>query len=230
VADGICIRLYSERDFDARPEFTDPEIARTSLASVILQMAALGLGDIATFPFLDPPDGKQINDGITVLTELGALERADGRSGPVRLTPIGRSLAALPVDPRLARIIVEGDRRGCLAEILIIVAALAIRDVREYPLEERDKAVAAHARFVDPTSDFLALVNLWTYLRDQAAARSGNAFRRMCKAEYLHYLRIREWQDLHANLNTVDKPFNELTETELCPGASALERFNAALR
>jgi ATP-dependent helicase HrpA len=250
VADGICIRLYAEEDFQSRPEFTDPEIARTSLASVILQMAALGLGDIETFPFLDPPDPRQITDGITVLTELGALDtaaprrgrgpdgdgvdgdrvasdgvagRREGRSGgdgvdgdrdipgdaagrrggAVRLTPIGRSLAALPVDPRLARIIVEADRRGCLAEILVIVSALAIRDVREYPIEERDKATAAHARFTDASSDFLALVNLWHYLREQAGSLSGNGFRRMCKAEYLHYLRIREWQDLHAQLALV---------------------------
>jgi ATP-dependent helicase HrpA len=200
VADGICIRLYSEEDFAARPEFTDPEVARTSLASVILQMAALGLGDIATFPFLDPPDGRQITDGITVLTELGALDRS---GSDVRLTATGRSLAALPVDPRLARMIVEGDRRGCLAEVLVIVAALAIQDVREYPLEERDKAVAAHSRFADPTSDFLAVLNLWHYLADRAKALSGNAFRRMCRAEYLHYLRIREWQDLHAQLSSV---------------------------
>jgi len=202
VADGICIRLYSQEDFEARPEFTDPEIARTSLASVILQMTALGLGNIETFPFLDPPDPRQIADGITVLTELGALDTGArrGDAGEVRLTPIGRSLAALPVDPRLARIIVEAGRRGCLAEILVVVSALAIRDVREYPIEERDKAVAAHARFVDPSSDFLALVNLWHYLREQAGSLSGNAFRRMCKSEYLHYLRIREWQDLHAQL------------------------------
>ncbi|MBN9611079.1 MAG: DUF3418 domain-containing protein [Actinobacteria bacterium] len=204
VADGICIRLYSESDFDARPEFTDPEIARTSLASVILRMAALGLGDVQNFPFLDPPDTKQITDGITVLTELGALDRSGpaARGGAVRLTDIGRRIATLPVDPRLARILVEGDRRGCLAEILVIVAALAIRDVREYPLDDRDRAAAAHSRFVDPTSDFVCLVNLWHYLKDQAKALSGNGFRKMCKAEYLHYLRIREWQDLHAQLSS----------------------------
>ena len=204
VADGICIRLYSESDFDARPEFTDPEIARTSLASVILRMAALGLGDVESFPFLEPPDTKQITDGITVLTELGALDRSGSaaRGRVVRLTDIGRRIAALPVDPRLARILVEGDRRGCLAEILVIVAALAIRDVREYPLDDRDRAVAAHSRFIDPTSDFVCLVNLWHYLKDQAKALSGNGFRKMCKAEFLHYLRIREWQDLHAQLSS----------------------------
>ncbi len=202
VADGICIRLYSEQDFDGRPEFTDPEISRTSLASVILQMASLDLGDIASFPFVDPPDRRQITDGITVLTELGALDRT-APGDRVLLTDVGRSLAALPVDPRLARMIVEADRRGCLAEILVIVAALAIQDVRQYPLEERDRAVAQHSRFVDPTSDFLALLNLWHYLREQGRARSGNAFRRMCREEYLHYLRIREWQDLHGQLRQV---------------------------
>ncbi len=201
VADGICIRLYSEDDFAGRPTFTDPEISRTSLASVILQMAALDLGEIASFPFLDPPDSRQITDGVTVLGELGALEKTD--DGRVRLTQTGRSLAALPLDPRLARMIVEGDRLSCLADVLVIVAALAIQDVREHPLEDRDRATASHARFVDPKSDFLAIVNLWQYLADQAKSLSGNAFRRMCRAEYLHYLRIREWQDLHGQLSQI---------------------------
>jgi ATP-dependent helicase HrpA len=201
VADGICIRLYSEDDFASRPEFTDPEIARTSLASVILQMASLDLGDIAVFPFLDPPDRRQITDGITVLTELGALDTSDGDRP--RLTPTGRSMAALPLDPRLARILVEGSRLECLRDMLVIVAALAIVDVREYPLEDREKATAAHSRFVDPSSDFSALLGLWVYLEDQAKALSGNAFRKMCRREYLNYLRIREWQDLHAQLRQV---------------------------
>jgi ATP-dependent helicase HrpA len=203
VADGICIRLYSEADFDARSEFTDPEIVRTSLAAVILRMAALGLGDIDTFPFLDPPDPKQITDGITHLTELGALQGgARGDRNALRLTGIGRKLAALPVDPALARIIVEGDRRRCLAEILVIVAALTLRDVREYPLDERDKAIAAHSRFQDATSDFVTLVNLWQYLKRQSKALSGNGFRRMCRTEYLNFLRIREWFDLHVQLTS----------------------------
>ena len=201
VADGICIRLYAEQDFLARPEFTDPEIARTSLASVILQMASLGLGDVASFPFVEPPDPRQISDGITVLEELGALDRRTG-SGPVTLTETGRALAALPLDPRLARMIVEADRLGCLREVLVITAALAIQDVREYPLDDREKATAAHSRFVDPHSDFMALLNLWQYLGDQGKTLSGNAFRRMCKREYLHYLRIREWQDLHGQLRS----------------------------
>ncbi|MGI8416515.1 MAG: DUF3418 domain-containing protein, partial [Nakamurella sp.] len=202
VADGICIRLYSESDFQTRPEFTEPEIARTSLAAVILQMASLGLGDIASFPFVEPPDSRQITDGVRVLDELGALDRSAADS-TVRLTPIGRSLAALPLDPQFARMIVEANIRGCLAEVLVITAALAIQDVREYPLEERDKATASHSRFADPNSDFLAIVNLWHYLGEQANALSGNAFRRMCRTEYLHYLRIREWQDLHAQLRQV---------------------------
>ncbi len=201
VADGICIRLYSEKDFDQRPVYTDPEIARTSLASVILQMAALELGDIADFPFLDPPDRRQITDGITVLGELGALDRAD--SDRVRLTPIGREMSGLPVDPRLARILVEGNRLNCLREMLVLVSALSVIDVREYPLDEREKATAAHSRFVDPKSDFNALISLWSYLDGQATALSGNAFRRMCRREYLNYLRIREWQDLHAQLRAL---------------------------
>ena len=212
VADGICIRLYSEEDFAGRPAFTDPEIARTSLASVILQMASLDLGDIAVFGFLDPPDRRQITDGITVLTELGALDRAD--DDRPRLTPTGRSMAALPLDPRLARILVEGGRLGCLREMLIIVAALAIVDVREYPLEEREKATAAHSRFVDPSSDFSALLGLWVYLDDQAKALSGNAFRKMCRREYLNYLRIREWQDLHAQLRQIARGLGMNTEPE----------------
>jgi ATP-dependent helicase HrpA len=202
VADGICIRLYSERDFADRPPFTDPEIARTSLASVILQMAALDLGEIATFPFIDPPDPRQVTDGLTVLGELGAID-ASASPGRTLLTDVGRSLARLPVDPRLARMLVEADRLGCLAEVLVIVAALAIQDVREYPLDDRDRAVAAHSRFADRSSDFLAILNLWGYLIEQAKALSGNGFRRMCRSEYLHYLRIREWQDLHGQLSTI---------------------------
>ena len=219
VADGICIRLYSEEDFAGRPEYTDPEISRTSLASVILQMASLDLGDIASFPFLEPPDSRQITDGVTVLTELGALDKT-GDDGRVRLTPTGRSLAALPLDPRLARMIVEADRLGCLADVLVITSALAIQDVREYPLEDRERATASHSRFADPKSDFLSLVNLWNYLADEAKARSGNAFRRMCRSEYLHYLRIREWQDLHAQLRQVARGLKMDTESRAMVAAA----------
>ena len=221
VADGICIRLYSADDFAGRPEYTDPEIARTSLASVILQMASLELGDIASFPFLDPPDARQITDGLTVLGELGALDRS-GDDGRVRLTKTGRSLAALPLDPRLARMIVEADARGCLADVLVITSALAIQDVREYPLDDRERATAAHARFADPKSDFLSLLNLWNYLADEAKARSGNAFRRMCRTEYLHYLRIREWQDLHAQLRQIARGLKMDTESRAVLGVSEI--------
>jgi len=169
---------------------------------VILQMASLGLGDVASFPFVEPPDPRQISDGITVLDELGALDRRSS-SGPVTLTDTGRALAALPVDPRLARMIVEADRLGCLGEVLVITAALAIQDVREYPLDDRERATAAHSRFVDPHSDFIALLSLWQYLSDQGKTLSGSAFRRMCKREYLHYLRIREWQDLNGQLSQI---------------------------
>jgi ATP-dependent helicase HrpA len=227
VADGICIRLYSEADFDGRPQYTDPEISRTSLASVILQMASLDLGDIASFPFLEPPDTRQITDGVTVLTELGALDRSQD-DGRVRLTATGRSLAALPLDPRLARMIVEADRLGCLADVLVITSAMAIQDVREYPLEDRDRATASHRRFADPKSDFLSLLNLWNYLGDEAKARSGNAFRRMCRAEYLHYLRIREWQDLHAQLRQVARGLKMDTESRAMMPVGRVKAGSAA--
>ena len=200
VADGICIRLYSESDFEARPVFTDPEILRTSLASVLLQMADLDLGDIATFPFLDPPDARQVADGLTLLDELGAISSGtDGRG----LTPVGRSMAKLPLDPQLARMIVAADEAGCVPEALVLTAALAIQDVREFPLEQRAEATASHARFADKRSDFLAILNLWRYLRTKGKDLSGNAFRRMCRQEYLHYLRVREWQDLVGQLRQI---------------------------
>ena len=202
VAAGICIRLYSEEDFAARPEFTEPEILRTNLASVILQMTALGLGDIAAFPFVEPPDRRNIRDGISLLHELGALEAgADQRQRP--LTPIGRRLAALPLDPRLARMVVAADDNGCLGEVLVIASGLAIQDPRERPSDAQDAADARHRRFADPTSDFLALLHLWRYLRHQQRELSSSQFRRMCKAEYLHYLRVREWQDVHGQLRAI---------------------------
>jgi ATP-dependent helicase HrpA len=197
TSDGICIRLYSEDDFAARPEFTDPEILRTNLASVILQMAALNLGEVSDFPFLDPPDARQVSDGTRLLEELGAFAPA---AQTKRLTDIGRKLAELPVDPRLGRMIIEAGRNGCAREVLIIAAALSIQDPRERPAEAREAADARHAQFAEPGSDFLALVNLWDYLRDQQRELSGSAFRRMCRREYLHYLRVREWQDVYGQL------------------------------
>jgi ATP-dependent helicase HrpA len=201
---GIAIRLYTEDDFLSRPEFTDPEILRTNLASVLLQMAALDLGDVADFPFVDPPDRRAVADGIALLEELHALEgHAEGRVG--RLTEIGRALAALPLDPRMARMVVEADRRGVLDEVLVIAAGLTIQDPRERPSEHQQAADQMHARFAHEHSDFLALLNLWRYLGEQQEALSGNQFRRTVKREFLHYLRIREWQDLHGQLRGTAK-------------------------
>jgi ATP-dependent helicase HrpA len=193
VADGVCIRLYSEQDYLERPHFTDPEILRTNLAAVILAMAALDLGDVESFPFLDPPDRRSVRDGVALLEELGAVH--DGR-----LTRLGRRLARLPVDPRLGRMVLEAQRLGCVQEVLVVAAALSIQDPRERPVEARDAAASAHARFADPTSDLMAYLNLWAYLQEQQRARSGSAFRRLCRAEYLHVLRVREWQDLVTQL------------------------------
>ncbi len=197
TSDGVCIRLYSDEDFASRPEFTDPEILRTNLASVILQMAALDLGEVADFPFVDPPDSRNIADGVRLLEELGAFAPGRGRS---RLTDVGRKLAQLPVDPRLGRMILEAGRNGCAREVLIITAALSIVDPRERPAESREAADAMHARFAEPGSDFLAFLTLWDYLRDQQRELSASAFRRMCRREYLHYLRVREWQDVYGQL------------------------------
>ncbi|MEV4498477.1 ATP-dependent RNA helicase HrpA, partial [Micromonospora arborensis] len=202
TSDGICIRLYDEQDFGSRPEFTDPEILRTNLASVILQMTAIGLGDLAAFPFIDPPDRRNITDGVNLLHELGALDPTEADPAK-RLTTLGRRLAQLPVDPRLARMVVEGERNGCATEVLVIAAALSIQDPRERPAEKQAQADQAHARFADKESDFVAFLNLWRYLREQQRALSSSAFRRMCKAEYLNYLRIREWQDIVSQLRQV---------------------------
>ncbi|UUS31851.1 ATP-dependent RNA helicase HrpA [Streptomyces changanensis] len=204
TSDGICIRLYSEDDFLSRPEFTDAEILRTNLASVILQMTAAGLGDIEKFPFIDPPDHRNIRDGVQLLQELGAIDPAQ-KDPKKRLTPAGRKLAQLPVDPRLARMVLEADRNGCVREVMVIAAALSIQDPRERPAEKQAQADQSHARFKDETSDFLAFLNLWRYVREQQKELSSSAFRRMCKAEYLNYLRIREWQDIYSQLRTVAK-------------------------
>ncbi|MEV5183557.1 ATP-dependent RNA helicase HrpA [Streptomyces werraensis] len=204
TSNGICIRLYSEDDFLSRPEFTDAEILRTNLASVILQMTAAGLGEIEKFPFIDPPDHRNIRDGVQLLQELGALDptQKDPRK---RLTQTGRKLAQLPVDPRLARMVLEADRNGCVREVMVIAAALSIQDPRERPADKQTQADQQHARFRDETSDFLAFLNLWRYIREQQKERGSSSFRRMCKQEYLNFLRIREWQDIYAQLRTVAK-------------------------
>ena len=198
VSEGVCIRLYSEEDFLARPEFTDAEILRTNLASVILQMTSLSLGDILDFPFIDPPDRRNVKDGVNLLEELGALSSGG-------LTPLGRKLAQLPVDPRLARMVLEADRNGCVREVMVIAAALSIQDPRERPADKRQAADEKHARFADKESDFVAYLNLWEYVRERQKELSGNQFRRLCKQEYLHYLRIREWQDIFGQLRQVGK-------------------------
>lgn len=204
TSDGICIRLYSEDDFLARPEFTDAEILRTNLASVILQMTAAGLGDIEKFPFIDPPDHRNIRDGVQLLQELHALDPAQ-KDPRKRLTDTGRKLAQLPVDPRLARMVLEAEKNGCVREVMVIAAALSIQDPRERPADKQAQADQQHARFKDETSDFLAYLNLWRYIREQQKERGSSSFRRMCKQEYLNFLRIREWQDIYTQLRTVAK-------------------------
>ena len=206
VAEGVAIRLFSQADYLSRPRFTEPEILRTSLASVILQMASLGLGAVEDFPFLDAPDRRAVRDGVALLVEIGALaqdrEGADAApaSSQYRLTGIGRDLARLPIDPRLGRMLLEAERLGCASEVLVIVAALSIQDVRERPAEHQGTADASHARLADPHSDFITYLNLWRYLAVQAHDLSGSAFRRMCRAEFFHYLRWREWRDVVGQL------------------------------
>ncbi|WP_118861671.1 ATP-dependent RNA helicase HrpA [Haemophilus haemolyticus] len=198
VSEGICIRLYSEEDFNSRPEFTDPEILRTNLASVILQMTALGLDDIEAFPFVDAPDKRHIQDGIKLLEELGAFEIVRTKSGEKRqLTAAGRQLSQLPVDPRLAKMLLSAVAQGALHEVMIIVAALSIQDPRERPQEKQQASDEKHRRFADKKSDFLAFLNLWRYLQEQQKELSKNQFRRQCQKDFLNYLRIREWQDIY---------------------------------
>lgn len=228
TSDGICIRLYSEDDFLTRPEFTDPEILRTNLASVILQMTAAGLGDIEKFPFIDPPDHRNIRDGIQLLQELGALDPEE-KDPKKRLTPLGRKLSQLPVDPRLARMVIEADTNGCAREVMVIAAALSIQDPRERPSEKQTQADQQHARFKDETSDFLAFLNLWRYIREQQKERGSSSFRRMCKQEYLNFLRIREWQDIYAQLRTVAKQMGVQINEEDAPEQSVHTSLLAGL-
>ena len=202
VAPGVCIRLYTENDFDARTEFTEPEILRTNLASVILQMTAIGLGDVERFPFVEAPDSASIRDGYLLLDELGALTPGPIGS-PRKLTTTGRHLARLPIDPRLGRMVIEAERLGCVREVLVIASALSIQDVRERPKEAPERANEMHARFRVDGSDLLTIVDLWDYLRDRQRELTGNQFRRMCRDEFLHYLRVREWRDLYSQLRQV---------------------------
>lgn len=222
TSDGICIRLYSEEDFEQRPEFTEPEILRTNLASVILQMTNLGLGDLQKFPFIDPPDRRNVTDGIKLLEELGAL---DDR----KLTPMGRQLAQLPVDPRLARMVIEADRQECVAEVMVIAAALSIQDPRERPADKQQQADEKHARFTDKESDFFTFLNLWRYLREKQQELSGNQFRRLCRSEFLNYLRVREWQDIYAQLKQVARTLNLSVKEDWEAGVAAQPVHTALL-
>ncbi len=219
VAPGVCIRLYSEQDYETRPRYTDPEILRTNLAAVLLQMAALELGDVEEFPFLDPPDRRSVRDGVQLLQELGAFDTHG------EITDVGRRLARLPVDPRLARMIVAADGEACVREMLVIAAALTIPDPRERPADREEAARRSHARFADERSDFMSYINLWRYLREQRNKLSGNAFRRMCRDEFLHYLRIREWQDLVGQLRGIARDLGIVESDE--PADEA--RVHAAL-
>lgn len=220
---GIAIRLYSEADFLARPQYTEPEILRTSISSVILQMQAAGLGAVEKFPFVDKPDAKSVQDGIAQIEEIGAIKyinpsrntrnfhssNSHSSNKPrYRITKIGRRLATLPLDPRLARMLLEGQKNGCASEVLIIVAALSVQDVRERPTEKQIQADQAHARFTDPRSDFIAYINIWRYLRTLQRDGSSSSLRRTMRAEYLNFLRFREWEDVVSQLRQLAKPLH----------------------
>ena len=220
VAPGVCVRLYGEDDYLARPPFTDPEILRTNLASVLLQMAAVGLGDVEQFPFVEPPDGRSVADGRALLEELGAFER---RGRATVLTPLGRRLAELPLDPRLGRMVVEATARDCLREVTVIAAALSIQDPRERPAEAAAEADELHRRFAVPDSDFLGFVALWDYLAELQGELSGNQFRRRCRAEHLNVLRVREWQDVAGQIRQVLRAHGARPNREPAP-AEAVHR------
>lgn len=205
VSDGICIRLYSEDDFISRAQFTDPEILRTNLASVILQMTSIGLGDISGFPFVQAPDKRNIQDGVRLLEELGALQEGTDNKGAYRLTPMGKQLAQLPIDPRLARMVLEARKYGAVRELMVITSALSIQDPRERPMDKQQASDGKHRRFQDKDSDFLSLLNLWDYLKTQQKELSHSQFRKHCRQEFLNFMRVREWQDVYTQLRQVVK-------------------------
>jgi ATP-dependent helicase HrpA len=194
VSEGVCIRLYSEEDFNARATYTEPEILRTSLASVILQMKYLNLGPIEEFPFIEPPDTRQIRDGYHTLLELNALDEQN------ELTNIGRALARLPVDPRIGRMILQAIEEDCVDEVLIIAAALSVQDPRDRPMDQQDAADQAHTKYRDETSDFLSFLRLWNFLKRKEEELSSRQFRKFCRENFLSFIRVREWQDVHAQL------------------------------
>jgi len=217
LAPGICIRLYSEADYNSRPQFTDPEILRTSLASVILQMKALNLGDIQDFPFIDPPDYRAIRDGFQTLHEIGAIDENN------ELTPLGRDLARLPVDPRIGRMILAARDEGCLREVLIIAAALSVQDPRERPMDRAEEADAAHAVFRDAGSDFLSYLKLWEWYHDNARSVSPGRLRRMCQEKFLSFVRMREWHDVHHQLLEIVTEMG-LDSTPAASSSSGIDR------
>jgi ATP-dependent helicase HrpA len=223
VAPGVCIRLYSEEDYAARPRYTEPEILRTNLAAVLLQMAALELGDVEKFPFLDPPDRRSVRDGVQLLQELGAFDQHG------EIADLGRRLARLPVDPRLGRMILAAEAEACVREVLVLTAALTIPDPRERPAEREEAARQSHARFADEHSDFVSYLNLWRYLREQRNTLTGNAFRRMCRNEFLHYLRIREWQDLVGQLRGIARELGIVESDEPADGVQVHAALLAGL-
>ena len=202
VSEGVCIRLFSEEDFNGRPEFTDPEILRTNLSSVILQMLSLGLGELNKFPFVEPPEDRNIKDGLSLLEELGAvnLKAKDPRN---KLTPLGRQLSKLPVDPRLARMILAAKEFNCVHEVMVISAALSIQDPRERPMDKQQASDEKHRRFQDKESDFITYVNLWNYIKEQRNELSSGQFRKMCQKDFLAYMRVREWQDIYTQIKQV---------------------------
>ncbi len=207
VSEGVCIRLYSEEDFYNRPEFTDPEILRTNLASVILQMLALKLGNVEAFPFVQAPDRRNINDGLRLLEEVRAVQSVKGKKvtldKPMKLTELGRKIARLPIDPRLGRMVIHAAEHGGLHEVMVITAALSIQDPRERPNDAKQKSDESHERFVDAHSDFQTFVNLWNYLKEKQEQLSNSQFRKLCRKEYLAYMRVREWQDIYSQMEQV---------------------------
>jgi ATP-dependent helicase HrpA len=209
VENGVCIRLYPEEDYLNRPLFTQPEILRSNLAEVILRMIALKLGDVADFPFIDRPAEKSIRDGFDLLVELGAIVRSGARrkgAPAYKLTENGRTMARMPIDPRLARMLIEAQKEGCLGQIVIIAAALSIQDVRERPLEKAALADQAHRPFVDPLSDFITILNIWRAIHDRAdRPRSMNELKKFCRRHFLSFRRIREWRDIHRQITAALK-------------------------
>ncbi|MBA4397076.1 MAG: ATP-dependent RNA helicase HrpA [Syntrophus sp. (in: bacteria)] len=208
VQHGICIRLYAEEDFENRPLFTPPEILRANLAEVILRMLSLNLGDVETFPFIDPPGPRAVRDGLDLLQELGAVEKGgrtqEGSTESFRLTQSGRRMARLPIDPRISRMILEAQKEGCVEEVLVIASAMTVQDPRERPLEQAQRADQVHTAFRDPTSDFITLLRIWNhYYGQRESIKTQNSMRKFCREHFLSYRRMREWRDVHDQIRMI---------------------------